>query len=138
MTMTIRDLYRQEVIRTDAEDSLRDAADLMSFEEVGALAVFAGRKLDGIITEKDLVRAIADGADMSGTTVGSYMTAEPRTVQATAPVTEAIKVMSALGARHLPVVEGGMVTGMVSARDLVDALDDPARGWSEAEATAVG
>ena len=117
--MRVRDLYRRDVIRAAAEESLAEAAARMSFEEIGALAVFEGSALVGIITERDVVRAVGDGIDPSSVSVRDYMTPEPVTVTPDASAAEAAATMILLGARHLPVTEGGEVVGMISVRDLL-------------------
>lgn len=117
--MKVADLYRHEVIRATGEESLGDAAGRMSYEEVGALAVFEGDNLVGILTERDVVRAVGDGVNPFTALVRDYMTPEPVTVAPETSAGEAAALMLRLGARHLPVVEGREVIGMVSVRDLL-------------------
>ncbi len=118
--MEVRTLAKHEVVSAAPHDSLIDAASRMQFNEVGSLAVMDGDALIGIITERDVVRAVADGVDPATTAVVGYMTPEPVTIPEWADVTEAAATMLRVGARHLPVVDGGRVIGMVSARDLLE------------------
>jgi CBS domain-containing protein len=117
--MKVDAVYRPGVLSIDAEAVLSEAAAQMDYQEVGALAVLERGSLLGIVTERDLVRAIAEGADLSLATVGEYMTPYPATVTPDTELSEAAEIMLNLGARHLPVVEDGRPMGMVSARDLL-------------------
>jgi CBS domain-containing protein len=84
------------------------------------VAIMDGYRLAGIITERDIVRAVADRRDLADGTAGDYMTLEPATVSLETPLGEVARTMLAYGVRHLPVVVGGEVIGMVSARDLLE------------------
>lgn len=117
--MKVRSLFRQHILTAGPFEDLAEVASRMQYHEVGALAVFEHGTLHGIITERDLVRAVADGVELSRTPVVRYMTADPVTISPDAEVSEAAEAMIRLGARHLPVIEGGEVVGMVSARDLL-------------------
>ncbi|HEX6262038.1 MAG TPA: CBS domain-containing protein, partial [Actinomycetota bacterium] len=96
-----------------------DAAGRMQYQEIGSLAVLEHGKLVGILTERDLARALADGVDPAETPVAAYMTEEPVTVTPEADAASVAATMLDLGVRHIPVVEGGQVIGMVSSRDLL-------------------
>jgi CBS domain-containing protein len=117
--MRIEELYRPEVVAADIDESLGDVASQMQFSEVGSLAIFADHGFIGIITERDLARAIADGVDPQDTLAGEYMTEHPVAVDLDSEVADAVKLMLELGIRHLPVMDGGKIVGMLSARDLL-------------------
>ena len=117
--MRVSDLMQPEVWETYPEESLADAAIRMRDHAVGSLAVFDGEDLVGILTERDVLRATADGAPSQETAVKAYMSAPPVVVRPQAEVLEACKLMVKHDIRHLPVVETGQVRGMVSARDLL-------------------
>jgi CBS domain-containing protein len=117
--MKVRALYRPEVLIADAAESLIEAASRMQFEEVGSLAVVEHGRLVGIITERDMSRALSDGVDPVETPVGRYMTGEPVTIAAETETAAAAATMIELGVRHLPVMDDGRLVGMVSARDLL-------------------
>jgi CBS domain-containing protein len=117
--MKIESIYRPEVFSVDAGDLLSEVASVMQFNEVSALVVFERGRFIGIITERDITRAVADGADPDGTAAVRYMTEDPVVVGPDADENEAIDKMLAMGVRHLPVMIGDHVVGMVSARDLL-------------------
>lgn len=118
--MNVKDLTLEKAIVTDLDESIADAADRMRFYDVGALPVMDGRRLIGIVTERDIVRAVADHARLELTPAADYMTPSPATIGPEATIEHAAAVMAALRVRHLPVVEGGDLLGMISLRDIVN------------------
>ncbi len=104
------------------EATLEDAADAMVDAGTGSLAVIEGRALVGIITERDLVGAIADEADPADELVRDWMTEEPDTFSPEVDVEEAAAWLLETGYRHLPVVAADELLGVVSIRDLLWAL----------------
>jgi CBS domain-containing protein len=120
VTGTVDDLYRPGAITAAADDSLEQIATRLQDKDISALVIVDGYRLAGIITERDVVRAVADRRDLADVTAGDYMTSEPATVDLDTPLAEVARTMLALGVRHLPVVVGGEVLGMVSARDLLE------------------
>ncbi|MGZ4208176.1 MAG: CBS domain-containing protein, partial [Actinomycetota bacterium] len=106
-------------------ESIADVAARLQFHEIGALAVYEDQMMVGIITERDLVRAMADGVDPMNTPVAKYMTEDAVAVSPNTDLQVAAATMIAIGSRHLPVSEGAKVVGMISARDLLDALAYP-------------
>ena len=119
ITGTVDDIYRPGAITAAAHDSLEQIADRLQEKDISALVVLDGYRLAGIITERDIVCAVADRRDLADGTAGEYMTWEPATVGLEAPLAEVARTMLAYGVRHLPVVVAGEVIGMVSARDLL-------------------
>jgi CBS domain-containing protein len=120
--MKVRAMYTPEVLSAGANEDLAEVAARMQFHEVGALLVFRHGLLQGIITERDLMCAVADGADPATATVQRYMTRDPVTVTPDTEAAAAAALMLQLGVRHLPVMEGGQLVGMLSARDLLPDL----------------
>lgn len=123
--MKVRDLHLQPVLAADPDESLAVVADRMRFFEVGSLIVLESGKPVGIITERDLARAVADRSDPDRITVRFYMTARPMIVSADADIREARLLMEAIGTRHLPVVDKGKLAGLISMRDLMRVVDTP-------------
>lgn len=118
--MKVEALYTPHVRTVDPGEDLAVAASRMQFHEIGALAVFDRGRLVGIITERDVLRAVGDGRDPERTAVATYMVEEPVTVTLDTEAAVAADTMVRLGVRHLPVVERGELMGMLSARDLLE------------------
>jgi CBS domain-containing protein len=96
----------------------------MAERGVGAVVVLEGEKLEAILTERDVMRAVAAGKDGSAP-VSEWMTRHPETVEPEDSTDHAASLMIHGGFRHLPVVQGGRAVGIVSIRDLMRvALDD--------------
>jgi CBS domain-containing protein len=119
ITGTVDDIYRPGAITAGADDSLQQTAARLAERDISALVILDGYRLAGIITERDVVRAVADRRELADCTAGEYMTWEPATVELETPLAEVARTMLAYGVRHLPVVVAGEVIGMVSARDLL-------------------
>jgi CBS domain-containing protein len=122
----IRELLkkRQPVVwYAKPDDTVYDALKLLAEHEVGALLVMEGEKLVGIVSERDYTRKIAlQGRNSKETRVSEIMT---RNVFAVSPATrtrECMALMSEKKIRHLPVLDGGKVIGMLSIRDLMDDI----------------
>jgi CBS domain-containing protein len=120
----VRDLPHGQLLSVTPNLSLADVARRMRKEDCDSLAIMTDKRLVGIITERDLVRAIADGVDPDQARADMFMSADPSTVTADEDVSVVAVKMMALGIRHLPVVDDkGVPIGLISARDLVKYLD---------------
>jgi CBS domain-containing protein len=108
--------------------SVRDAARTMSERNIGAIAVLDSGTLVGIFSERDVLsRIIAGGLDPDSTLVGSVMTKDIIVASPSDDINEALQKMHACNCRHLPVVQGGNLVGMISIRDLLQIDDDANR-----------
>jgi CBS domain-containing protein len=108
----------EATVTESATDALARAAERMWREQTGSLLIMDGGRLAGIITERDLLRAVALGADLATATVDEAMTAEVFTVPPDTSLRDAAREMATRWVRHLPVVEAGRVLGVVSMRDI--------------------
>jgi CBS domain-containing protein len=99
-------------------DELGDVIRQMAERNVGAVLVVDGDRLVGILTERDVLRAVASADDL-GRAVRERMTHNPDTIESTDSVEHAAVLMIHGGFRHLPVVDGGVPVGILSIRDLV-------------------
>lgn len=106
------------------ETSLLDAAAHMIESRVGCLGVVSRRQLVGILTEHDLVEAVAGDADPEVATVVDWMSEAPDTMPSDVLVREAATWLLEAGYHHLPVVDGGELLGIVTVKDLLWALSD--------------
>jgi CBS domain-containing protein len=120
----VRDLPPGRLHSVETDTSLAEVARRMRLNDCDSVAVMAEKRLVGILTERDLVRAIADGVDPQKARADVFMSADPATVSADEDVSVVAVKMMALGIRHLPVVDDdGSPIGLLSARDLVAVLD---------------
>lgn len=120
--MKVANLYNPLTVVAHPWEDLSEAARRMTRNDVGSLAIYAHGRLAGILTERDLTRAVADGVDLSHTTVEEYMTSEPTTTTPETDAREAAVTMLGLGVRHIPVLSDHMLLGMVSIRDVLEDL----------------
>lgn len=118
----LRDVAISHLLTTDPTSSLRKAARSMIDRGVGAAVVIEAEKVAGIITERDILRAVSGEKDLDSTTVDEVMT---RNVVSGAPgwdLVKAVETMAQGGFRHLLVQEMGDPVGIVSLRDLMRAM----------------
>ena len=121
---TVAEIMARDLVTVEAGVPLQEAARRMNERRVGAALVFDGGRLVGIFTERDVLRAFAE-LGSEAMRVGDWMTANPETIEPSDTTGHAAVLMIHGGFRHLPVVEGGEVVGIVSIRDLVRVtLDD--------------
>ena len=119
---SVRDVMTEGLIAAGPGETLVEIAVRMRDHAVGAVAIMDGGELKGIVTERDLTRATADGLSPHETVAEAYMTPAPLTITAQETVEDAVSRMVERRIRHLPVVEEGRVIGLISSRDvLVDA-----------------
>ncbi len=123
--MQIRELVSAEVISIAPDAALIEAARLMTKTGVGSLAVVVDDALEGILTERDILKAVADDADFTSERISAWMTDFPDSFTPEMSVDEAANWMLATGYRHLPVVDGDTLIGMVSIKDVLWALTEP-------------
>lgn len=120
----LRDVSVRHLLTVDQNATLRRAAKVMTDRGVGCAVVIQNEKVAGIVTERDILRAIADDQKMDDTTVEQVMTRE---VVSGAPgwdILRAAKAMTEGGFRHLLVMEMDDPVGIVSLRDLLDCMSE--------------
>jgi CBS domain-containing protein len=114
------------LLTVDATATVTEAAAQLDGRQVGAALVMNGEHLSGILTERDILRAVATG-QVEGTKVGAWMTHDPESVGPEEQPAQAAALMLHGGFRHLPVVEDGKPIGIISIRDLMRlVIDDEA------------
>jgi CBS domain-containing protein len=116
----IGDLMTRDVLTVAPEDTLGEAAAKMTERGVGAVVVSDFGRMIGILSERDIMRAVADRIHSSEARVREWMTADPITATPDTTIEEAGRTMLEHGFRHLPVVDGDRAVGIVSLRDLAE------------------
>jgi CBS domain-containing protein len=122
--MRVRELVGGDVVWINPDATIRQAAELMTSTEVGSVAVEVDGALEGILTERDILRAVAADAEFDSDPASSWMTEYPDSFSPEMDVREAADWMLATGFRHLPVVENGEVLGVISIKDVLWAITD--------------
>ena len=116
---TVADLMTKDVLTVEPSDTIGEAAEKMNAANVGAVVVVEDMvRIVGIVTERDLLRAVAQRARAAEARVRTWMTENPMTVSPETTVEDAAKIMFERNFRHLPVVKDGRPLGIVSLRVL--------------------
>ena len=120
-----REHMSRDLLSVSPGDSLSEVTQRMVDRDVGAVLVMDGGALSGILTERDVLRAVAAGIEAE-TVVADWMTRDPETMGPDDTTQHAAVLMIHGGFRHLPLVEGSDVVGMLSIRDLMRVVLDNA------------
>jgi CBS domain-containing protein len=116
---TVADLMTKDVLTVEPSDTIGEAAEKMHDANVGAVVVVEDMvRIVGIVTERDLMRAVAQRARAAEARVRLWMTENPLTIEPETTVEDAAKIMFDNNFRHLPVVKDGRPLGIVSLRVL--------------------
>ena len=117
----LKDLMNTSVVTASPDTTVAEAASGMVRSRVGSVVVLQGSFLAGILTERDVLRAAASGENLSVSLVSGWMSADPQAASLDMTAEEAAQIMLLNGFRHLPVLDGREVCGVVSIRDLFAA-----------------
>jgi CBS domain-containing protein len=120
-----RNHMSRDLLTVAPGDALGEVAQRMVDRDVGAVLVMVGEELTGILTERDVLRAVAAGIE-DETVVSDWMTRDPETMSPDDTTEHAAVLMIHGGFRHMPLVEGERVVGMLSIRDLMRVVLDNA------------
>ena len=124
-----------EVLTVDVATSVRDVVALLAEHRIGAVPVTRGGEVAGIMSERDVIYCLrTDGAAVLDWPVEQIMTAPAITVEPDHQVLSALSLMTRRRIRHLPVVQDGMVLGVVGIRDVMRSLVE--RLWRDRDADA--
>ena len=118
---TLGELMSGDVITIAPEDTLGEAAERMAGNDVGSAIVLEHGHLIGILTERDVLKAVAGRVHSSEARVREWMTADPITATEATTANDALETMMEHGFRHLPVLDGSRTVGVVSIRDVMRA-----------------
>ena len=116
---TVAELMSTDLVSVGSSDTLAEAASVMARRRVGSVLIIASGRLIGILTERDIVRAISQDVSAPNDPVADWMTKSPTTVGPADSLESALSRMQAGHFRHLPVVQEDELIGMLSMRDLV-------------------
>jgi CBS domain-containing protein len=119
--MTLRDLMKdRKLFSVESTRTVLEAARYMMEHNIGAVPVLRNGDLVGMLSERDIMnRVVAVGRTPGTTAVSEVMTANPRAVQADESLEECVFIMREFGFRHLPIVDGKDLKGIVSVRDVL-------------------
>jgi CBS domain-containing protein len=120
--MRVRDIAQSAVVVVGPEHSVRDAARMMARHRVGSAVVTDAEQLAGILTERDVLKLVAEGADPDTAKVAEMMTRDVVTVGPDWDLVEAAEEMIRRRISHLVVYEGGQLRGVLSVRDVLAHL----------------
>jgi CBS domain-containing protein len=120
-----RNHMSRDLLTVEPGDRIGEVAKRMVDRDVGAVLVLEGERLVGILTERDVLRAVAVGIQ-DDTIVSDWMTRDPETMGPDDTTQHAAVLMIHGGFRHMPLVEGDQVVGMLSIRDLMRVVLDNA------------
>jgi CBS domain-containing protein len=126
--MKISDIMTEAAVTDRPDDTLAQAARKMWAQQTGSLLVLEGNDLLGIVTERDILKAVATGIPLD-TPISDTMSKDLITVDPGTSLREAARIMTEKWIRHLPVLDGDKLVGIVSQRDLsgvlAGALNEP-------------
>jgi CBS domain-containing protein len=115
--VTVADLMVRDVLTVEPSDTIGEAAEKMNAANVGAVVVLEDMvRIVGIVTERDLLRAVASRARAAEARVRQWMTSDPVTIEPETSIEDAAEIMFTRNFRHLPVVKDGRPLGIVSLR----------------------
>ena len=118
--LSVADLMHKPAVVVHEGITLADASKVLDANKVGAAAVLdGGERLVGMISERDLLRSVGHGVDPASTSIDEVMTRDPLTLRTADTVTAALDIFRDQRFRHLPVLEGDRVAGILSIRHLV-------------------
>jgi CBS domain-containing protein len=117
--MQVRNLMKQPVVTVSADPSVRQAARRMQEHTIGSVVVTDGDRLAGILTERDVLHAVAEDRDLDQTSAAELMTAELVTAGPNWEVVVAASVMTSNRIRHLVVMNNDELLGVLSLRDVL-------------------
>jgi CBS domain-containing protein len=121
-TAPVTAVMHRSTVSVRPDTTLRQVAETLAREEVGAVVVKGSEGLVGIVSERDLVRALAEGFDPDGERAADVMTYDVISVESIESIDAVARIMLDGGIRHLPVVDAGGPVGIVSIRDLLAAF----------------
>jgi CBS domain-containing protein len=135
MPQTVSEVMTRNPVTVPADATIVDAARLMRDRDIGPLIVVDSDRVQGIVTDRDIVvRAVADGRDPSTVTIGEVCSEDVEIISPDEPISDAVRRMEQRDVRRLPVVEDGRPVGIVSMGDLAVEGDLPSSSLADISA----
>ena len=123
--MNVSEIMTPAAVCDTPDDTLAEASAKMWQQQTGSLLIMSGDKLQGIVTERDIMRVVAEGKDPKAVPLREAMTTDVVTIDPDTALTDAAQLMFEKWFRHLPVVTGqGDVVGIISLRDLLGLVKE--------------
>ena len=117
------DLLLREVVTVGPKAKIIEVVRLMRDKHIGCVVITDNDKVCGVFTERDVLnKVVPDEVDTAKTAVSKYMTADPVTVESSAPLEKIFEILSRQRFRHVPIVDDGKAVGMVSLSDFAGVL----------------
>lgn len=129
--MQVRDIMHGDVMTVGPEHTFAHASRVLREQGISSVVVVGPGGIAGIVTERDFVRLVADGLDPATTPLADRMTRRLVTVEPSADIAEAARLMREAGVRHLPVVDRGQLVGILSVRDVLSWAVEEMTGGHE-------
>ena len=129
--MRVGDIMTADVKTVSPGDTFAEAAKVLATNRISSVVVKDGDDVAGIITERDIVKGVAEDVDVGTVIVGDRMTRDLATVEAKTDVADAARLMAERRIRHLPVVDKGSLAGIISIRDLTNWAIEEMTGGRE-------
>ncbi|PZF83924.1 CBS domain-containing protein [Jiangella anatolica] len=117
--MRVAEIMTSATITDSTSGTLRSAAEQMWKQQTGSVVIVEGDAIVGIVTERDVMRAVGRGADPDQAPIAEVMTRDVITVEPDTHVRDAARLMAQHWIRHLPIVENGKLAGILSQRDVI-------------------
>jgi CBS domain-containing protein len=117
----VESLITGPAVEVRVDDTLLRVAEVMAEDSIGAVTVHGSRGPAGVVSERDLVVAVAEGVDLTSERAADLMSLDPTTIEAGQPVSAAAALMLEGGIRHLPVMATDKLVGVISIRDVLAA-----------------
>lgn len=117
--MRVAEIMTSATITDSTTGTLRSAAEQMWKQQTGSVVIVEGDTIVGIVTERDVMRAVGRGADPDEARIAEVMTRDVVTAEPDTHVREAARLMAQHWIRHLPIVDDGKLAGILSQRDVI-------------------
>jgi CBS domain-containing protein len=121
----VSEIMTNRVVSTDRSSTVHGAASLMEAKNIGSILIADNGKISGILTERDILGQVAEGADLKRMRVTELMTRDLRTIRPDTRIVEAAGMMVRHRFRRLPVIEDDIIVGIVTATDLTFEMNSP-------------